>query len=146
METANQDSTQWRWCLVGNIVESHEYGEEHETRIGTKQFMPDAKLYLAPIQWGDGYENVVVIGKPRHRRGLIEIVMHRKHITNYRLQKVFQPAVLERMEKSKYSWWDCTDADRDRIIDILDWLNPDAAEKAKQDIKAAERQSEAPDA
>ena len=101
------------------------------------------QILLAPIQWGDGYENVVVIGKPRHRRGLIEIVMRRKYITSYRLQKVFQPAVLERMEKSEYLWWDGTDADRDRIIDILDWLNPAAAEKAKRDMNAAEHQSDA---
>ncbi len=143
METEKQDSLQWCWCLVGNIVESHEYGEDHEIKTGTKQFMPGAKIYLAPIQWGDGYENIVVIGKPRHRRGLIEIVMHRKYITDYRLQKVFQPAVLERMEKSEYSWWGGTDEDRDRIIDILDWLNPTSAEKAKQDMKAAEHPNEA---
>ena len=145
METEKTDSLQWRWCLVGNIVKSHEYGEDHEIRTGTKQFMPGAKIYLAPIQWGDGYEDVVVIGKPRHRRGLIEIIMQRKYIISYRLQKVFQPAVLERMEKSEYSWWGGTDADRDRIIDILDWLNPTAAEKAKQDIKVAGWRSEAPD-
>ena len=146
METENRNSLQWRWCLVGNIVKSHKYGEEHEIRTGTKQFMPGAKIYLAPIQWGDGYEKVVVIGKPRHRHGLIEIVMHRKYITGYRLQKVFRPAVLDRMEKSEYSWWSDTDADRDKIIDILNWLNPTSAEKAKKDIKAAEYLGNAPTA
>lgn len=93
--------------------------------------MPGAKIYLAPIQWDDGYEDVVVIGNPRRRRGLIEIVMHRKYITSYRPQKVFQSAVFERMEKSEYSWWGGADGDRNRIIDILDWLNPTAAEKAR---------------
>lgn len=133
---------QWRWCLVGNAAETHEYGEDHIIKIGTKQFMPGAKLYLAPIQWGDGYEKVVVIGKPRHKHGMIEIIMPREYITNYRLQKVFQPAVLERMEKSKYSWWSDTDAARDEILDILGWLNPVAAEKARENIKATEGQSD----
>lgn len=142
METEKQITPQWRWCLVGNIVESHEYGEDHEIKIGTKQFMPGAKIYLAPVQWGDGYENVIVIGKPRHRRGMIEIVMRRKYITNYRLQKVFQPAVLERIEKSKYLWWGEPVKDREEIIEVLNWLNPTAAEKARQDIKSAERQSD----
>lgn len=142
-ETEKQNTHRWRWCLVGNIAESHEYGEDHEIKIGTKQFMPGAKIYLAPAQWGDGYEKVVVIGKPRCKRSLIEIVMRRKYITDYRLQKVFHPAVLERMEKSEYLWWDSTDADRDEIIKILDLFNPAAAEKAKQNIKAAEHQGDA---
>ena len=137
-ETEKQNTHQWRWCLVGNIAESHEYGENQEIRIGTKQFMPGAKIYLAPAQWGDGYEKVVVIGKPRRKRSFIEIVMRRKYITDYRLQKVFRPAVLERMEKSEYLWWDSTDADRNEIIKILDLFNPAAAKKAKHDIKAAE--------
>ena len=135
MEMEKQISPPWRWCLVGNIVESHEYGEDHEIKIGTKQFSPGAKLF----QWGDGYENVVVIGKPRHIRELIEIVMRRKYITNFRLQKVFQPAVLERMENSKHLWWGQTDKDRDEIIEALHWLDPAAAEKAKQDIADAEK-------
>ena len=25
---------EWRWCLVGNIVEEHEYGEEHIKKKG----------------------------------------------------------------------------------------------------------------
>lgn len=139
-ETEKQNALRWRWCLVGNIAESHEYGEDHEIKIGTKQFMPGAKIYLAPAQWGDSYEKVVVIGKPRRKHNFIEIVMRRKYITDYRLQKVFRLAVLERMEKSEYLWWDSTDADRDEIIKILDLFNPAAAEKAKQDIKAAEYQ------
>lgn len=126
-ETEKQNVFQWRWCLVGNIVESHEYGEAHAIRIGTKQFAPNAKVYLAPAQWGDGYEKVPVIGKPRHRRKIIEVVMRRKYITHYRLQKVFQPAVLERMEKSKYAWWGDTDADRDEIMEALKSLQPAAA-------------------
>ena len=36
------------WCLVGNIVEAHKYGEEIEVRFGTKQFRSGAKVYLAP--------------------------------------------------------------------------------------------------
>ncbi len=30
------DEQEWRWCLVGNIVGEHEYGEDHELRCGTK--------------------------------------------------------------------------------------------------------------
>lgn len=110
----------WQWCLAGNIVESHEYGEGHEIRVGTKQFGPGTKVYIAPAQWGDGYENVCVIGKPRRKRPLIEVVIKMDLIENFRLKKVFQPAVLKRMEKSPYSWWGSTDESRERILELIE--------------------------
>lgn len=44
----------WCWCLVGNIVQEHEYGEEREIKYGTRQFSRGTKVFLAPVQWGDG--------------------------------------------------------------------------------------------
>ena len=58
----------WRWCLVGIIVKDHAYGESKEILIGTKHFQPGAKVYMAPANWGDGYENIVVIGCPRRTK------------------------------------------------------------------------------
>lgn len=46
----------WCWCLAGNIVQEHEFGEEHEKRLGTKQFARGTKVFCAPSAWGDGYE------------------------------------------------------------------------------------------
>ena len=114
---------EWRWCLVGNIVKTREYGEDREIKYGTKGFSGGTKVYLAPIQWGDGYERVVVLGKPRHKHGLAEMVIPLKHFENYRLKKVFEPNVLERMNKSDYSWWENRDADREGIEGILTWAN-----------------------
>ena len=114
---------EWRWCLVGNIVKTREYGEDREIRYGTKGFSGGTKVYLAPIQWGDGYERVVVLGKPRHKYGLAEMVIPLKHIENFRLKKVFEPNVLERMNKSDYSWWENRYADREGIEGILTWAN-----------------------
>lgn len=121
--------SQWRWCLVGNIEEAHKYGEEHEIKIVTKQFMPGAKIYLAPSQGGLGCESVVVIGKPQHRCGMIEIIMRREYITNYRLQKVLQPAVLERMEKSNYSWWVTQIQTGKRLLRFLTCSSPPPTKK-----------------
>ena len=42
-----------------------EYGENHEVKLGTKHFSPGTKVYCAPGHWGDGGENIVVIGKHR---------------------------------------------------------------------------------
>ena len=117
---------EWRWCLVGNIVETRLYGEEKEVRNGTKRFSGGTKVYVAPSQWGDGFENVVVLGKPRGRRGgVIEMVIRRDYIHNFRLQKIYSPLLLRRMSKSQHSWWENTDGDRDLIKDYIEVLNKD---------------------
>lgn len=87
--------------------------------MGTKQFPPGAKVYIDRCQWGDGYENVIVIGKPRRVKHLIEIVMPFKRIEAFRIQKVFNPAVLSMMEESAYHWWTDSEKDRDTIIHLL---------------------------
>ena len=95
-----------RWCLVGNIVEDHEYGEEHEIKHGTKQFSPGAKVYMAPPAWGDGYEKIIVIGKPRNSKRYIEVIMRSEYIENLRMQVVYKPQILRMMNDSDYSWWE----------------------------------------
>ena len=109
----------WRWCLVGNIIQSHDYGETHEIKVGTKQFRPGARVYIAPAQWGDGYERVCVIGKPRHKKAFIEIVMKMKYIENFRLKKVVDPGVLNRIANSPHTWWGNTDSDRETILRLI---------------------------
>ena len=125
-ETADNICVQeWEWCLVGNIVEEHEYGEEHMIKSGNRQFRPNAKVYVNLIYGGMGHEKVLVIGLPRHSKDYIEIVIARKYVCNFRLQKVFKPAVLNRIKNSEWSWWGNTEESRSRIISALEWLNPD---------------------
>lgn len=64
-EFKDKEEQPWVWALVCNAVEEHEFGEEHEIKRWTKHFFPGAKTYVAPPQWGDGFENVVVIGRYR---------------------------------------------------------------------------------
>ncbi|MCI8410153.1 MAG: hypothetical protein HFJ09_12940 [Lachnospiraceae bacterium] len=123
---------EWQWCLVGNIVEEHEYGENHELRCGNKQFRPNAKVYVNLIYGGMGHESILVIGTPRHSHRYIEIVIARKYVVNFRLQKVFKPVILKRMDQSGWDWWGNTDNARDKIIKSLEWLNPVEAEKARR--------------
>ena len=56
----------WQWCLVGNIVAEHEYGEDREIRWGNKQFRPGAKVFINLVYGGMGHERILVIGTPRH--------------------------------------------------------------------------------
>ena len=73
--TINELDTEqeWQWCLVGNIVEKHKYGEEHIIKYGNKQFRPNAKVYVNLIYFGMGHETILVIGTPRHSSKYIEI-------------------------------------------------------------------------
>ena len=82
-------------------------------------------MFIAPAQWGDGYEKVVVIGLPRHGRGYIEVITQAKYIEHVRLKKVYQPAVLKRMCASPYLWWGDTDEDRKRIVKYLESAAPE---------------------
>ena len=115
-----QEEQMWRWCLVGNIINSHPYGESKEILNGTKQFPPGAKVFIAPANWGDGYENVIVIGCPRHRKQYIEVIMRADYIENFRIKKVYAPFILRMMENSKYRWWNNTDYDKQNIQELIE--------------------------
>ena len=115
---------EWCWSLVGNIVAEHEFGEEKEIKKGTKHFSSRTKVYLAPAQWGDGYERVIVIGLARKSRKYIEVVMQTKYIENFRMQKIYKPAIVRRMISSENTWWGDTDGDQNEIKEYLEILVP----------------------
>ncbi|MBR5370891.1 MAG: hypothetical protein IK130_01615 [Oscillospiraceae bacterium] len=121
----------WAWCMVGNIVHQHTYGENQEIRYGSKQFSGGTKVFCAPAAWGDGYENIVVIGTPRFKRSYIEVIMRSEYIENFRMQRIFKPAVLKRMCASPYRWWGDLDEDRAEIIAYLESRTPEEAKRLK---------------
>jgi len=96
------------WCLVGNIVQEHEFGESKEIRRGSKHFTPGTKVYCLPPQWGDGYEKVVAAGIARGSRRWITVVMSSDLITNWRAQVIYKPAVRRRLREGfkgfNYQW------------------------------------------
>ncbi|GAA5038548.1 hypothetical protein GCM10011506_36470 [Marivirga lumbricoides] len=108
------------WCLVGNIINEHYYGEEKEIRRGTKRFRPGAKVYCFPPQWGDGYEKIMVIGKSRKSKRFITVVLSAKLITNWRIQRVHTPFLKRKMLEN--GGWDNSDQSKKRIEEMLKWL------------------------
>ena len=38
LSVMKDEKLEWCWALVGNIVDKHEYGENHEIRYGTRKF------------------------------------------------------------------------------------------------------------
>ena len=115
------ESIEWLYCLVGNIVEKHEYGENKEIKYGTKHFSGGTKVYCYPGKWGDGYENIYVIGKPRNGFKLIKVVMRREYIENFRLKKVFNKKVIKEMYHD--NGWDNRLSTKNEIIEFAKSLN-----------------------
>ncbi|HEY2589885.1 MAG TPA: hypothetical protein VGI81_29340 [Tepidisphaeraceae bacterium] len=87
------------WCLVGNVVEAHAFGESKEIRRGSKHFTAGTKVYCLPPQWGDGYEKVIAVGIARGSRRWITVVMSTDLITNWRAKVVYKPAVMWRLRE-----------------------------------------------
>ncbi|MFN8671441.1 MAG: hypothetical protein U0457_05055 [Candidatus Sericytochromatia bacterium] len=92
----------FRWCLVGNIVRKHLFGENKEIRLGSKQFNPESKVYIFPKFGGFGHEKIIVIGYPRVRKKLIEVIIKTNLIKNVRLKKVYSPFIKEKISKNLY--------------------------------------------
>ena len=98
-------------------------GREHAICRTLAKSKLAGKIYCAPGHWGDGGENIVVIGKHRGSPKYIEIIIPRKHIENFRCQKIFKPAVLKLMDASKWGFWDNSDDHRDTITKMAEGLN-----------------------
>jgi hypothetical protein len=87
------------WCLVANVTrEPHPEGPVGDLRIGLKHFSPGTKLYCFPHAWGDGGDRLRVLGRHRGGSKLINIVIANRFLTNWRVQKVFNPQVVGAME------------------------------------------------
>ena len=123
LETRNYthvSDVEWIWCLVGNIVNQH-VSVNGQVLHGTRQFSGGTKVYCFPPLWGDGYENIQIIGRPRRRRNLITIVSRKDFVTNWRLKKVYDGFVITEM-LTKFGW-DNTDDSMYRIQEMVRWLS-----------------------
>lgn len=129
----NREQSEWVWALVGNIVEEHKYGPEHEVRKGTKHFGPGTKVFLSKYGYDSG---IPVIGHPRHGKNYITVFVKYDQIENYRLQKVYKPEILKIMAKEHKlaSFYDNSEESRMLIIKRLDWLNPEVAKQERKKI------------
>jgi len=101
MKKKKQNGSGFIYCLIGNIVESRLDENLKKTVFGTKYFAPHAKVYCYPAKWGDGYEKITVTGRHRVSGRLITIVMASKLITNWRLSKVYNPAIIKKCQRTQ---------------------------------------------
>jgi hypothetical protein len=70
-------------------------------RRGVKHFAAGAKVWVLPPQWGDGGAQVIVAGYHRgtRGRGLVRMVVSRRHLTGFRVQAVYSPSVARELTK-----------------------------------------------
>ena len=64
-----------------------------------KHFRTGAKVYCYPPLWGDGYQKIKVIGRPKGSNGkyFVELVLDAKWIGNARVELVYEPFVIDSM-------------------------------------------------
>ena len=115
-----EDTSDFIWCLIGNAVEEREYGEQKELRSGTKHFRPGAKLYCFPPLWGDGYEQIKVIGLPRKSKKKITVIIKSDLITNWRKQEVYDQFIIDIMIEN--GGWDHSAGSHERLDILLNSL------------------------
>lgn len=90
------------FCVVAKVAEETASGEGGlDLRRGVKHFTPGAKVWVLPPQWGDGGEKLIVVGHHRgaHGRGLARMVISRRHLTGFRVQGVYSPAVIRALTR-----------------------------------------------
>ena len=81
------------WCIVANVLIDRSSGEDAKLLHGTKHFAPAAKVYAVQFRWNHDGTRAEVIGRHRKRNQFIRLLMPVKHLTNWRVQRVYQPQV-----------------------------------------------------
>jgi len=81
-------------AIVANVIDEHYWGANKEIKKGTKHFRPGAKVYCVFMYGGLAHENVRVLGKPRKSFRLVDIVIRREYLKNFRVQKVYSRQVM----------------------------------------------------
>jgi hypothetical protein len=84
---------------------------------GTKHFSQNTKVICFPPKWGDGYENIMVIGRHRNSKRYITIIMPSKRINNWRMKRVYEPHVIREMKLNV--GWKESDSDKERLEILL---------------------------
>lgn len=125
----NNPNEEFRYILVGNIIDKHYYGEDKEIKSGTKQFRAGAKVYLFPEYGGMGHENMPVYGLPRKRWKKIQIVIRSVMIKNVRVKKTFDPKMIEKVSNNHfYSYFGNDEVGLNSFADSINKNNKEIAE------------------
>ena len=105
--TADDGKQLLAWCVVANVATQTQHGPGgQDIQRGLKHFSVGAKVWVLPVQWGDGGDNIFVVGRHRGaaRRGYIRIVIGRRHLTNFRVRGIYAPSIIQAATAPWRSW------------------------------------------
>jgi hypothetical protein len=115
-----QSSAQPVWCVVANVVTERPYGPGGaEKRPGTKHFRPRAKVYCFPALWGDGYDQIKVVGRHRGSNRYVTMIIKSAWLENWRAKLVYSPDVIRRLDGK----WNATEQSRLEAEAIVQYRN-----------------------
>ena len=113
-QEVDMEDMQWRFGVVGNIVEKHT-DNDGNTYYGTKAFKPKTKVYINGKKWNSERKEIGVIGRNRFGKTVSEIISI-DLIENIRTQRIYKPHILEMMKYLSdiegWDWWGKTACDR----------------------------------
>jgi hypothetical protein len=109
------------YCLVGNVVEERFSKTEQKVYKGTKHFSSGTKVYCFPPLWGDGYENIKVIGRHRNSTRMVTMIIPSKHVTNWRVKTVYHPFIIEQMSQNAHLY--STESHKEDMLSLAASLN-----------------------
>ena len=82
------------WLITANVLQERAYGEGGgETRIGTKHFRGNAKVFIVDAYWGM-CENVTVIGHHRASGRFVKMDLPLHYLDNLRMSLCYSPKVI----------------------------------------------------
>lgn len=117
------------YSVVANVAAETAQGVGGlDVRAGIRHFAAGAKVWVLPVQWGDGGEHVAVAGRHRGSAGpYIRMVVPRRHLTSYRVKAIHSPALMRALTRP----WKHHDSgprlwqDRDEAqAAVRDWQQP----------------------
>ncbi len=105
------------WCPIANIVAERSYGPGGmELRRGAKHFPPGAKVYCYPPLWGDGYENIQVIGRHRGSHRYVKMVIRSAWLTNWRVDLAYSPHLIRHL----WPMWSGIERSKTQSLEIVE--------------------------
>lgn len=89
---------------------------------------PGTELWVLPPRWGDGGQDLVVVGRHRSSPGpLSQMIVPRVHLTDFQVREVDQPAVHRQLTKARQRSVPRQWESREEVEKVVEWWTRDAA-------------------
>ncbi|HEX8868092.1 MAG TPA: hypothetical protein VF821_20710, partial [Lentzea sp.] len=118
------------WCVVATVAAAD-----------LENLAPGTDLWVLPPRWGDGGQDLVVVGRHRSSPGPVsQMVVPRVHLTDFRVRGISDPVVHRQLtrarERSVPRQWES----REEVEKVVEWWARDAAihEGVRQPLKRVE--------